>query len=120
MADILRHRRTGEKGQASVEVIATIPVLILSGIVGLQLLVTGYAWTLADGAVEAGALAIAADRPPTPAVRAALPGWARDRVDVEVDGGRVSLTLRPPSPVPVLGEALAIRSTAWARPPGSA
>lgn len=96
-----------------------MPALLFAGLLALQLLVAGYALTLADGAVEAGALAVAADRPPAPAVRASLPGWARDRVAVEVDGGRVSVSLRPPAPVGALADVLTVSSTAWARPPGS-
>ena len=107
------------RGQASVELVAGLPLLLLAGLVALQLLVAGYALTLADGAVEAGALALAAGRPPEPAVRDALPGWARDRVAVEVDGGRVSVRLRPPAPLAVVADALAVRSAAWARPPAA-
>lgn len=116
-------RRRGpsrDRGQASVEFVAGIPALAIAALVALQLLVTGYSLTLADGAVEAGALAVAADRPAEPAVRAALPGWARDRIEVEVRGGRVIARLRPPSPVPAIGDALTVRSAAWARPPGGA
>ena len=82
----------------------------------LQLLATGYSLTLADGAAEAGALAIAADLPPAPAVESALPGWARDRVELEHEGGRLTVKLRPPSPVAELANALEVRSTAWVRP----
>lgn len=116
MAERDEVRRAGEAGQASVELVAAIPALILAGLVALQLLAAGYALTLADGAVEAGALALAADRPAKPAVRAALPGWARRRVEVETDGGRVTVRLRPPAPLRALEDALAIDSTAWARP----
>jgi hypothetical protein len=108
-----------ERGQASVELVAGLPALLLAGLVALQLLVAGYSVSLADGAVEAGALAVAAGRPAPPAVRGALPGWARDRVEVAVDGGRVTVRLRPPAPVPAIGDAIAIRSTAWARPSAS-
>ncbi|HSI81882.1 MAG TPA: hypothetical protein VK919_14660 [Solirubrobacterales bacterium] len=106
-----------ERGQASAELVAGIPALVLAGAVALQLLVAGYSLTLADGAVEAGALAAAAGRPAAPAVRNALPGWAGDRVAVDVDGGRVSVRLRPPSPIAAVGRALTVESSAWARTP---
>jgi hypothetical protein len=104
-------------GQASVELLAAVPALLLAGLVALQLLASGYTLTLADGAVEAGALALAAGEPPEPAVRDALPGWAEKRVDVDVDGSRVSVRLRPPSPVPGIADRLASESTAWVRRP---
>lgn len=105
-----------ERGQASVELVASLPALLLAGLVALQLLATGYALTLADGAAEAGALALATGRPAQSAARDALPGWAREDVDVAVAGGRVSVTLRPPSPLTAVADGLAVTTTAVARP----
>lgn len=106
-----------ERGQASVEVVATIPALLVVGVLCLQLLATGYSLTLVDGAAEAGALALAADLPAQPAVEAALPGWARDRVELDRDGGRLTIGLRPPSPFAAVGRALEVSSSAWVRTP---
>lgn len=111
-----RRRTEGSSGQATVELIAAIPVLLLAGLIALQLLVAGYALTLADGAAEAGALALATGRPAAGAARGALPGWAEREVQVTVRGGRVSVRLPPPSPLGVLAERLAVTSTAAARP----
>jgi hypothetical protein len=108
----------GERGQASIEVLAGIPALVLAGLIALQLLAAGYSLTVADGAAEAGAMAIATGRPAAPAVREALPGWARHRVDVEVDGGRLTVRLRPPSPLATLARRLEVSSSAWVRRPG--
>ncbi len=105
-----------EEGQATVELVAALPALLLAGLLALQLLAAGYALTLADGAAEAGALALAAGRPAAGAARGALPGWARDDVDVSVRGGTVTVRLRPPSPLPVLADRLAVSSSAAARP----
>jgi hypothetical protein len=105
-----------EGGQATVELVAAIPALFLAGLLALQLLVTGYALTLADGAAEAGALALAAGRPAASAVSKALPGWATDDVDVTVRGGEVTVRLRPPSPLPALADRLTVTSSAYARP----
>jgi hypothetical protein len=106
----------GEEGQASVELVAALPALLLAALVSLQLLAAGYALTLADGAAEAGALALASGRSAAAAARAALPGWAKDDVAVSVRGGEVSVRLRAPSPLPALSERLAVTSTAAARP----
>ncbi|HET9185760.1 MAG TPA: hypothetical protein VFN82_06405 [Solirubrobacterales bacterium] len=106
----------GERGQATVELVAALPALLLAALVALQLLAAGYAMTLADGAAEAGALALASGGSAAAAARAALPGWAEDDVSVEVEGGTVSVRLRPPSPLRPLAERLAVISTASARP----
>lgn len=105
-----------ERGQAAVELVAALPALLLAALVALQLLAAGYALTLADGAAEAGALALASGGSARAAARAALPGWAKDDVDVAVAGGRVSVRLRPPSPFRAVAERLAVSSSASARP----
>lgn len=115
-----RARPNGVGGQASVELVAAVPALLLAALVALQLLVTGYSLTLADGAVEAGAMAIAAGRPVQPAVDGALPGWARARVETEVSGGNVTVRLRPPAPLGAVAKALEVSSSAWVRPPAAA
>ncbi|HXV04995.1 MAG TPA: hypothetical protein VFP23_03730 [Solirubrobacterales bacterium] len=105
-----------ESGQATVELVAALPALLLAGLIALQLFAVGYAVTLADGAAEAGALALAAGRSARPAVRDALPAWAGDDVDVRVRGERVTVRLMPPSPLPALANRLAVTSSAAARP----
>lgn len=104
-----------QRGQATVEVIAAIPMLLLAGLVALQLLATGYGLTLADGAAEAGALALASGGSAAEAARGALPGWAEDDVEVAVEGGRVTVRLVPPSLLPVIADRLAVNSSAAAR-----
>jgi hypothetical protein len=104
-----------ERGQATVEIVAALPALLLAGLVALQLLAAGYAMTLADGAAEAGALALASGGSAAGAAKAALPGWAEDDVAVSVEEGEVSVRLRPPSPIPALAERLTISSSATAR-----
>lgn len=97
------------------ELVAALPALLLAALVALQLLVAGYALTLADGAAEAGALALASGGSAAAAARAALPGWAEDDVSVAVEGDRVSVRLRPPSPIEALSERLAVSSSAAAK-----
>ena len=104
-----------EEGQATVELVAAIPALLLAGLLALQLLAAGYALTLADGAAEAGALALAAGKPAKGAARAALPDWADDDSEVSVRGGEVTVQLIPPSPFPSLAVRLAVTSSAFAR-----
>lgn len=108
--------RAEESGQASLELLAGLPALLLAALVALQILAVGYALSLADGAAEAGAIARAAGLDARRAAREALPGWARERVSVKLSGGRVEVQLRPPSPVPGLADRLSIASEAWVRP----
>jgi hypothetical protein len=105
-----------ERGQASVELVAALPALLLAALVALQLLAAGYAMTLADGAAEAGALALVSGGSAAEAARGALPGWAEDDVGVSVNGGTVTVRLLPPSPLRSLANRLAVTSTASARP----
>jgi hypothetical protein len=104
-----------EDGQATVELVAAVPALLLAALISLQLLAAGYALTLADGAAEAGALALAEGGSAAEAARKALPGWADDNVAVSVEGEEVSVRLRPPSPFGSIADHLAVTSTASAR-----
>lgn len=116
MGEMTRGRLRGHLGgQASIELLAGLPALLLGALVCLQLLAAGYSLSLADGAAEAGALAVASGRPAPPAARDALPGWARDRVTVDTGSGEVGIELRPPTVVPGLAGALTISSVAHVR-----
>ncbi|MDQ2621482.1 MAG: hypothetical protein M3Y45_00400 [Actinomycetota bacterium] len=103
-------------GQASVEAVAGIAALILTGMLCLQLLAAGYAMTLADGAAEAGVIASIRGEAVEPAVRRSLPGWARSRIEVHRSGGTVKVKLRPPSPLAAIANRLAVSSSATGRP----
>lgn len=104
------------RGQASIELVAALPALLLAALVALQLLVAGYAIVLADGAAEAGALALASRGSAADAARAALPGWAEDDVAVAIRGGTVTVRLLPPSPLSAVADRLAVTSSASVRP----
>lgn len=117
-------REAGRGAQASIELVAGLPALLLAALVVLQLFASGHAQSLADGAAEAGALALAAGRPAREAARRALPGWSRDRATIAVHRGRddprlaqVVVRLRPPSPFPALADRLEVSSSAWVRRP---
>lgn len=109
-----------QRGQASIELLAGLPLLLLAGLACLQLLATGYSLTLVDGAVEAGAIARASGKPAAPAVEQALPGWAGERYEVEEGGGRLTVRLRPPTPIDALSRVLEVSSSAWVRRPEGA
>ena len=106
-----------EGGQASVELLGALPLLLAVGLAGFQLLAVGYASVLAGGAAEAGALAVAAGTDPKAAVREALPGWSRAGARAEVRGGRVTVHLRPPSLLRALAERLEVTGRAEVEAP---
>jgi hypothetical protein len=112
-----RECHRGARGQATVEAIALVPVLLVVGIGVLQLLAVGYATVLAGSAAEAGALALAGGTDARAGARQALPGWSHARARVEVDGGRVAVHLRPPSPLKALADGLEVTATAAVEAP---
>ncbi len=118
MAEPARRVR-GSGGQAQLELVAGLPLLLLAGLIALQLLAVGYSQSLADGAAEAGAIAAADGRDEVEAARAGLPGWATSRVDVEAEDGRVAVELDPPALLPGLSGHLGVASSAYARPQGA-
>jgi hypothetical protein len=98
----------GERGQALIEVVAGLPLMLTVGAVLFQLLAVGYAAVLAGSAAEAGALAIARGSSAGDAVRGALPGWSEAGARVDVRGGSVRVTVRPPSPLAAVARRLEV------------
>ena len=105
-----------EQGQASVEFVALLPLLVLMALVIGQVLAAGRCRELAGHAAGAGAAALLQDGDPVRAARQALPGWSRRGLDVTVRGRRVAVTLRPPGLLPGLPGLLRARVSAWAGP----
>jgi hypothetical protein len=92
-------RRDGERGQASVELVAAIPALVLAALLVAQLTLAGYALWSAGVAARAGARATYVGGDGERAARASLPGPLRSHATVsDRDGVRVEL--RMPSLVP--------------------
>lgn len=106
-----------EHGQASVELLALLPLLVALGLAGLQLLAVGYAAVLAGNAAEAGALGLAGGGDARAEVREALPGWSRAGAQTEVRGGLVTVRLRPPALLRALAERLEVTARAEVEAP---
>jgi hypothetical protein len=103
------------RAQSTVELVGLLPLLVTVVFTAAQLLAAGVVRELADHAAQAGAMALLqAGGSPGDAARQALPGWARDRAAVAVRGGRVSVTLRPPSPLRPVADALTAHAIASA------
>ena len=99
-------RAGGERGQASVELVAMVPVAVAVALAALQLLAAGATRELAGHAAGAGAIALLQRTDPRTAARDAVPGWSRGRLAVSVQGSRVTVRMRPPTLLPGLAEVL--------------
>jgi hypothetical protein len=102
-------------GQASVELVALVPLLLAVGLAAAQLLAVGYSSVLAGNAAEAGALALADGGEARAAAKDALPGWSRARVSVR--GGEVKVELRPPTLLRALTGELKVSAEAAVEAP---
>jgi hypothetical protein len=106
-----------ERGQASVELLGVLPLLIAVALAAAQLLAVGYSSVLAGNAAEAGALALAGGGDPRAGARDALPGWSRAHARVRVSGGEVRVELRPPALVRALTGSLEVSASATVEAP---
>jgi hypothetical protein len=102
-----------ERGQASVELVALLPLLVVLGFAVWQAAVAGQALWLAGSAARAAARAEALGDDPAPAARGVLPPRLEDglRVRARADGG-VAVTVRIPA---VIGGGTMTSTTARAR-----
>ncbi|NLA67561.1 MAG: hypothetical protein GX856_04835 [Gammaproteobacteria bacterium] len=86
----------GECGQASVELVALVPLLLVVAL-SLSALLAGFAAReAADQAAVAGAMAGLQNRDVKAAVQAASPGWARSRATISAGHVRVQVEPRVP------------------------
>ena len=86
-----------ERGQASVELVAALPVVIVIGAVVWQLALAGHAAWLTANAARAAARAELVGRSATSAARSALPrSLDRDLEVKRLDRGRVRVSVRIP------------------------
>jgi hypothetical protein len=108
---------SAERGQAVVELLATLPLVLVIALVIAQVMAVGYASVLAGNAAEAGALAVAGGGDPRAAAREALPGWSRARGRVSVRGGEVMVHLRPPTLLRALSGRLEVSAAAEVEAP---
>jgi hypothetical protein len=95
-----------EHGQATVETVGMLPLLVVVALAAGQLLAAGAAAELADHAAEAGAVALLEGADARRAAAGALPGWARSRMTVRVAGSVVLVRLRPPGPIRAVARML--------------
>ena len=89
----------GEDGQASVELVAAIPVLLVATLVAAQLAVAGYALWSAGAAARAGARAGYVGGNAEAAARRSLPDPLRHGARID-DADGVEVRVRAPALIP--------------------
>jgi hypothetical protein len=89
----------GEKGTASVELIATVPFLLLALAAAAQIALAGQALWSASVAARAGARAALVGADPKAAARRALPEVMREGAVVEEDEADEAVAVKVPVPV---------------------
>jgi hypothetical protein len=93
--EIAPHRP--QSGQASVELVAMVPVILLVGAVAWQLALAGHTAWLTAHAARAAARADAVGEKPAEAARSALPRSLEDDIEVErLAGGGVRVSVKVP------------------------
>jgi hypothetical protein len=95
-----RRSLDADAGQASVELVAAVPVLLLAGLVAWQLALAGHALWASANAARVGARAALVGRDARAAALSALPERLRRGARVERREGavRVRVALRVPLP----------------------
>jgi hypothetical protein len=89
-----------ERGQAGIETLVALPLLLLVVLAGAQAAAWAAATVYGATAAGAGARALARGAPAGPAARAELPGPLRRRARVTTAGGEVRVVIRLPSLLP--------------------
>ena len=95
-------QRSDESGQASVDLVAALPFLILGVAVAVQLALVGFTAWSAGNAARAAARAAYVGSDPAAAARAALPGTFSSDVRVETAGEAIEVELAVPRLIPLL------------------
>lgn len=103
-------------GQATVELVALLPLLVLTGLVVFSVLAAGRAHELAAHAAQAGAVAMLQDGDPEQAARDAIPGHDARDARVVVRNRTVTVIVRPRVPLSPLAERLTVSEQADAGP----
>jgi hypothetical protein len=107
---------TDTRGQATVEVVALLPLIATFGLAIGHVLAAEATREMAGHAAEAAAIAVGRGGDARTAARASLPEWSRERIDVVVRGREVRVRVEPPAVAAALGDALATTVTADAGP----
>lgn len=90
-----------QSGQAAVELIAAVPIMLAALLLVAQLAVAGHALWSAGDAARAGARAVLVGADPEDAARRALPFWLDPGAEVEAgEGAAVEVRVGAPALIP--------------------
>jgi hypothetical protein len=110
------HRARGEAGQATVEFVALLPLLLTAGLGGAAVLAGQAAVEHAGQAAQAGAMAMQAGTDARAAARSSLPTAARPRATIALRDRGITVRVRPGIPIAPLADLLTAEVTADAGP----
>lgn len=105
-------------GQASLELIGMMPLLMLAALLAFQLMAFGYAATMVGNAAEAASMAALRGESTTEAAAESVPGWPKSSISVDREGERVEVSLTVPSPFDFLEKKLKVSADATVRKAG--
>ena len=106
----------GQTGQATVELVALLPLLLVVALAAAAFLAGHAATEHAGQAAQAGAMALIHGTDPRAAAREALPAAVRARARIEIDGRRVTVRVRPNLPIRPVAATMTAEQTANAGP----
>jgi hypothetical protein len=105
--------RSRQAGQASVEMVAALPAVVLVALVVWQLAIAGHAAWATANAARVAARAAAVDRDAERAARSALPRRLEPGLRVrESDDGAIDVRVRVPLVVRAWGSIVTVRAQA--------
>jgi hypothetical protein len=90
---------TRESGQATVELVALVPIVLLVVLAAAALLAGHGAREQAGTAAQAGAMAMLQGGDPHESALTALPDGVRGSAKIEIHGRRVTVRVRPRLPI---------------------
>lgn len=108
----LLSRLAGERGQASVETVAILPIVIVVGLLMWQIGLIGYTFILAGQSAREGARALAVGDDEAERIREDVPGAWRDGLRCDIGDDRVKVSLAVPVLVPGVETNVRIASSA--------
>ena len=101
-----------ERGQATVELVALLPLVLAVALAAATVLAGQAASEQAGQAAVAGAIALVQGNDARAAARTAIPEEVRGRADITISGSRVTVSFRPRLPLGFLETALEATATA--------
>lgn len=113
---MLSRRRRREEGQVAVELLGSLPFLILAFLAALQLIFAVVTVQATSTAARSAARSISKGDNPTTAARSAVPDWVENKMRVDVNAGlnpSVSVTTRIPILFPGLASGPSVTRSAW-------